>query len=156
MDKLKFSVLDAVIVLVVLVAGLGVFMFLGMDGGGEPVVVEFEVEFRGMHTNFVDYPRIGDRIYDSVRGHFLGYITAVRYEDATAFGFDHQGRIFREQLIPDQIDVFLSVRADGYESDDRIIVAGDDVEVRVGTQMFVRGRGFAHEGFNVSLTTRPR
>ena len=83
--RVRFSLLDAAIIVMVLVAGIGAYWFLTLEVGGDPVVIDFEVEFQGVDEGFVAFPSVGDRVYDSVRGHFLGYVTNVRYEPTTIF-----------------------------------------------------------------------
>lgn len=155
-NKIRFSGLDVLIILGVLgVLGLG-FMFFRGGGGGEPVTVHFEVEFQGIRDEIAQMPREGDRVYDSVRGHFLGTLQEIRIEPATVITFNNETRQHQVEETPGFVNVYLMIVAYGYETDDRIVIAGDNVEVRVGTRKFVRGRGYAQEGFVVSLSTRPR
>ncbi|MCL2703438.1 MAG: DUF4330 domain-containing protein [Defluviitaleaceae bacterium] len=156
-EKLRFSMLDALIAAGVLAAALlAVWFFYFRGSGGEDVWVEYTFEARGMPLSYEGVPIVGGRVYDSVRGDFLGVVVDAYYRPAKLFTEDVVNQRFREEAVPDQLDVFIVIRAEAVETADNIRIAGDSFEIRVGTHMFVKGKGYAAEGYCVALSTSPR
>jgi len=157
LKKVRFSLLDGVIVVgIVFLAVVGYWFFSFRGGGGDSVWVNFTFEARGMNPAYEGVPVVGDTVYCSVRGYYLGVITDVWFEPATTIVTDIENRVFREEILPHLINVYIAVRAAGYETDDRIVIAGDGYEIRVGLHMYLKGRGYAAEGFCVALATVAR
>jgi hypothetical protein len=169
--KVRFSALDAIIITgVIALAALAYWYFGIRSGDAEPVTVYFTFEAVRQQESFAELPKPGDRIYDSVRGYYLGEVVHVRYEKAYLVGFE-QGVFmdsdsesivfnpgepgFNEGVIDGEINIFITVRCDGTESPDVITLADGNYEIRVGKHMYIKGRGnaaYAAEGYGVGLS----
>jgi hypothetical protein len=153
----KFTALDAIIIAGAVTAAVMVFLFFNIrTARGEPVWIDFTFESRGVDIGFYGIPSVGDDIYDSVRGGYLGVVTDVLFEPSLIITVDVENQVLREVVMPDRLNMFITIRGQGTETDDRITISGSGYEIRVGTHMFVKGRGYASEGFCVNLKTSIR
>ncbi|MCL2407698.1 MAG: DUF4330 domain-containing protein [Defluviitaleaceae bacterium] len=154
--RIKFTILDGIILLVIALAVFAVPWFLSSrTPDGEPVWVYFTFEARNLRSSFSG-PEEGHIIYDSVRGHRLGEVAHFETLPATMFTQDLVNGHWTEELIPDQIDARITIRAAAFANEHRILIAYSNVEIRVGQQMYIRGRGYAAGGFTVALNIEPR
>ena len=156
MEKTKrgFNIVDmAVVAIIITVIAAGIWYFTTATGG-EQVDVYFTVELRERMPGFEENIIIGGEIRDSVRNILLGYVVDIYMRPATLITFDSINNVFLTAYIPDRYDVYITVRGSGTESDSEIRTNGE--LVRVGQEMFLRGRGFAGIGFITELWTEVR
>ncbi|MCL2415927.1 MAG: DUF4330 domain-containing protein [Defluviitaleaceae bacterium] len=147
----KFNIVDGVIVLAFLaVLAAGAF-FLTRGGGGDEVMVFFDVEFQQMEQSFIELVEEGDEIRDAVRNYFLGHVYDVRIEPSVVLVFDSIEGRFMQTVTPERYDIFITVSGRGTESNEAIYVEGQIV--RVGREMSITGKGYANTGFIVGLRT---
>lgn len=155
-EKKRFGALDAVIILLVLAAAAVVVLYFNLSGGGTAVEVEYTVEFKAVRKTFEGMPQVGDKVYDSVKGYYLGVVTDVWYEESTYYTWNHYEQQYETAVAPNEIDCFLKILSNGLENDDVITVGSDNTDVRVGKLMFVKGKGYANSGYIVGLTTKEK
>lgn len=151
MKEARFNIIDAIAILGI--AGLiavGAWFFTNLDTG-ENVTVYFTVEIREREDGFADLIEVGDEIRDAVRNYFLGHVHNVEVRPTEIITFDQDNQAFIYSRIPERYDVWLTVRGVGTETASAIATHGQ--EVRVGQEVFLRGRGYAGLGFIVNLRT---
>jgi len=150
----KFNIVDVVLMLLVAVVIIGGIWFLTRDSGGEARYVYFTVEMRSMEEHFAEIPEIGGVVRCAIRNHFLGYVYDVRVEPFYIISFNPLEGIFFRDTVPERYDVFITVRGNGTETD--LAIHSEGELIRIGREMSIGGRGFAHTGFVVYLRTEPR
>lgn len=153
----KLNALDWVIIsLVILLVSGGIYYFGYVRSvSGDAVEISFTVEFRGVVTggleSFIDLPQVGDEIFDSVKGYYLGVITGLRNEPTTAFTWNQLEERFEEPEYPDEYNMYVTITVDGIEND--AVITTGEVDLRVGKEMYIKGKGYASPGYITAIST---
>ena len=159
MKKAKFNAVDAIII-VVLVAGIvfGILFLNGMFGGGtqsaeaQNVTVEYQVEFTGKDKELVEIPKVGDKVNVGVKEKVEAEVINVDIQPARRLTTTTVGTpSIQWQEIPDEYDMTLTLRSDGTESESAVTAGA--LELRVGSEAVVRGKGYSIEGYILDLDT---
>jgi len=154
MKKIKFNIVDFLLVIGIIAAiGVGVWYFTSSASGAN-VDVYFTVEFTQQFEDFADNIVISGEIRDSIRNTFLGRVERVEVRPAVTTTFDNLTGTWNRVYIPDRFDVYVTVVGQGNANPSQISVNGE--AVRVGQEMFIAGRGFAGIGFITELSTAQR
>ena len=157
----KFNVIDALVILAVIAIIAAAVWFLSSATAGNEKYVFFTVEFAGQMPDAEQRIRATSgsaspeaEVRDSIRLYLLGHAWDVWSRPAQLITFDNNANEFVLETIPDRYDVFLTIRGIGTE-DDRAIMTNGQI-VRVGQEMFIRGRGYAGIGFITEIWTEDR
>lgn len=149
----KINIVDMIIVLAILLLAGGVyFVFFG---GSDKQVLEtskvvYDFEITNVNKDFVDAITPGDPIRDSVRGNELGTVTNKTSRNATMLNEDLINGRYIIADVPDAYDVVITIEADANITPANIIVGG--AEVKVGKKFFIKGKGYANQGFVTKIT----
>ncbi|MDR2183134.1 MAG: DUF4330 domain-containing protein [Clostridiales bacterium] len=158
MSKPRFNIVDGLVILAVIAVIAAAIWFFASAAPGDERYVYFVVEFQGQLPDFEDNITVGyapeAEVRDSIRLYFLGHAWDVRSRPAEIITFDNTVNEFVLETIPDRYDVFLTIRGVGTEDDTSIQSNGQIV--RVGQEMFIRGRGYAGIGFITEIRTTER
>ncbi|MCL2576024.1 MAG: DUF4330 domain-containing protein [Defluviitaleaceae bacterium] len=149
--KAKFNFIDALVVIAIIVAiAFASWYFLLRGESTEQREILFTVEIReqfaGQHENFT----IGADVVESVLNFPLGIVDSVRVVPSQLLVFDYENMQHNLAEIPERYDIYVTVRGMAAVNDSHIMV--EDLQLRVGRQMFLRGRGFAGYGFMTELS----
>ena len=158
MSKPRFNIIDGLVILAIIaIIAVGAW-FLTSAAPGDERYVYFVVEFAGQLPDFEEKITAGmaaeAEVRDSIRLYFLGHAWDVRSRPAQIITFDNTANEFVLETIPDRYDVYLTIRGVGTEDDYSIQTNGQ--VVRVGQEMFIRGRGYAGIGFITQIWTTER
>ena len=150
----KVSILDIVIA-VVLIAVVAVAVVISNPAeavsgdasasGNLTFVVELSRKEAGYESNVV----VGEKVYDNLKGIYLGTITDVKVEPYKVISADLENKIYREDEVDGLISVYITVDANAERSDMTTLV--NDVEIAVGKELFVRSGQFASSGYCVKM-----
>jgi len=154
MKKFKFNIVDILVVIAIVVVIAAGVWYLSTAGAGDDVYTYFVVEFTGRMPGTENDIEIGGEIRDSIRNYFLGHVVDVRSQPAELLTFDNTTNRFVRSVLPGRYDVFVTVRGVGTENDS--VIQANGQPVRVGQEMFLRGRGYAGIGFITELWTMER
>jgi hypothetical protein len=149
----KINIVDLLIVLLTIAIVGGVyFVFFG---GADKQVVEstkviYDFEITNVNTDFVDAINIGDPIRDSIRGNELGTLTSKASRPATMLNEDLANGRYVIADVPNSYDVVITIEAKAKITPANIIVGG--AEVKVGKKFFIKGKGYANQGFVTKMT----
>ncbi len=149
----KINIVDLLIVLLVLLTAGGVyFVFFG---GSDKQVVEtskviYDFEITNVNKDFVDAITPGDPIRDSTRGNELGKVVSKASRKATMLNEDLINGRYIIAEVPDAYDVVITIEAQANITPANIIVGG--AEVKVGKKFFIKGKGYANQGFVTKMT----
>lgn len=148
--KRKFNIIDILFILmIVLIAFVGYKFLNRQQTVGETVQVVFDVEFRNKDLGYADEIEVGMLVSDSVRGGKYGVVQSVIEYPDYIIVFDQKNEEFVNATIPDKYRVKITVAAEGRETE-KTIVAGDEI-IKVGQEVYIKGKGFASEGFITDL-----
>lgn len=150
--KVKFTVIDAIIILVIIavIAVGAVKLAPSMFNRAEKEKIEFTILISGKEPNFSEAMSIGDRVTLSLTEKDGGVISDIRTEPAELMVFDSIDGSYKIQQLEDKEDIYLTVEADVTISD--LVIKTGDTEIRVGEQIPVRGKGYATTGFIIEVT----
>lgn len=161
MKKVKFNVVDIIIILAVIaVAVVGVFYMKGLFGGGSSdssssareVTATYQVEFTGKEQRLTELPKVGDSVNVGVKEKAPAKVIDVQINPARKVTYDVRGDGKAQWTeIPNQYDVLLTLESDAVESKSSISASG--VVLRVGEEAVVRGKGYSAEGYILNLNT---
>lgn len=163
MKKVKFNVVDIIIILAVIaVAVVGVLYAKGLFGGSadsssavQNVTAIYQVEFTGKEQGLADLPKAGDRVNVGVKEKAPAKVVDVQVNPARKITYDLSGEGEAQwQEIPNQYDIILTLESDAEESKNAISASG--VALRVGEEAVVRGKGYSAEGYILSLDTKAK
>ena len=153
----KVNVLDLVIILMIIGAvAVGLYYFIGKNSQkGDNTIVYFTVEVEGLTKGFHKIIEPEGRIKDSVKGYYLGVVDHVEPRDSELLELDQFKNEFVRSTVADEETVRITVRSDnGYETDSRITAEG--VDIRVGKETHIEGKGFVVTGYVVELWTEKK
>lgn len=111
--------------------------------------VSYEVEFTLKKEEFVDTIKAGDKIWDSVKGDYLGKVVNIEKYPSKVVVENLEDGVFEESTVPDTFDCTISIEANGRVSDHDIFAEG--IPIRIGQKMYLKGKGYASQGFIIGI-----
>lgn len=159
--KVKFNVIDALIVLLILaVAAVGIYMLA--DRGykdaagqtGKAVYVDMMLELSARDEAFTQIPKVGDAVSVGEKEKMEAVVTRVESVPAQSFGYDilKGGAAMNE--VPGKFDVRIYMRAEGTESNKSVEV--NKTAIHVGEQFAAFGKDWAGFGTMLAVDTQER
>ena len=160
--KVKFNVIDAVIILLLLAAvAVGVY-FLTVNSGnkdaagqtGKNVYVDMMLELSAQDEEFTQLPQVGDAVSVGEKEKMDAVVTKVESVPAQSFGYDilDGGAAMRE--VPGKYDVRIYMRAEGTESNKSVEI--NNTAIHVGEQFAAFGKDWAGFGTMLIINTEER
>lgn len=149
--KAKFTVIDALIILIVLaVAAIGVLKLApSMFIKTEKSKAVFTVLISEKDISFAEAMSVGDRVTLSLTEKDGGVIKDINVKTAQTLAFNSIDGSYSIEPIEDKRDVYVTVEANVNSSDLAVKTGG--TEIRVGEEIPVRGKGYATEGFIIEV-----
>lgn len=145
--KVKFTVIDALIIVVVLAAlAVGGIKVLPMfTNSQETQKVECTVLISSAEKALADAMKVGDKVTMSLTEKDGGIIKNIEVTPATKTVFDSISGEYVAQKIENKCDISVTVEADAVVSDTAVKV-GSTV-MKVGAETTIRGKGYASMGY---------
>lgn len=149
--KVKFTVIDAVIILVVLAAlAVGVKKVMPMLAGGTGTEkVDFTVLVQKEDIGFADAITVGDNVTVSLTEKDGGTVKEVKAEPAVTMAYNSIDGTYANETIDGKYDVYITIEADAKVSDLAVKTGG--TAVKVGAEIPVRGKGYASMGYVIAI-----
>lgn len=149
----KINIVDLLIVLLIISIAGGIYLVF--FGGSDKQVVEtrkvvYDFEITNVNMEFIDAITPGDPIRDSTRGNELGTVVSKTSRNATMLNEDLINGRYVIADVPDAYDVVITIEAKANITPANIIVGG--AEVKVGKKFFIKGKGYANQGFVTKMT----
>ena len=155
--KPRFNLFDVVIIVLVL-AALGAALMLrnrstgdAAVGGPETHPMRYTVEFTDVQHEMAASITIGDGAYRSTDGQYLGTIVDVSTLPHEKIEYSTAAGRFVLFTCEDVDDLYLTIENEGYCTGKDIMIGG--VSAKVGTDLTIKGRGFARGGYIYSVDT---
>ncbi len=151
MKKTKFTVIDAVIIIaVILVLTLGAVKFMpGLLGGKTDSAINCTVLISSAEPELGEAIKVGDAVTLSLTEKDGGIVSDVVVKPAEKIAFDSIKGEYIRQEIDNKCDIEVTVAADAKVSDTAITV-GSTV-LKVGAETTVRGKGYAAMGYIIEI-----
>ena len=139
--KFKINFFDIVIILIVVCVGAGVYFFTHKSPPAATKKLTYVVELN---------IRIGDDLTENTKNYNMGKVVDVETVPYSKITPDYENNAYVDSVDPYYSTVLITVEADVTETASSYAVDGQYV-VRAGTQVFVKGEGYAGEGYIVKI-----
>lgn len=151
--RVRFNVFDLVIILIVAAVGVGVLALrnraAGADVGRETVPMRCTVEFLKTTPGMAEAMHEGDSVYYSIDGAYLGKLAEFRAVPHVETEFLPATGAFVQYECEEFIDLYMTIEGDCYATARNVMFGS--VPIKVGTELAVKGRGYAKLGYVVAL-----
>jgi len=152
----KFNWIDAVIILLIIVIGIGGVWFLKgrqaqQTANTNNVKIYVTVEMKEITEEVAKAYKVGERVTLGTTNVDTGVVTDVEYGPYKEDLEDYQNGVFKTVEFEDLYTANITMAVDGTETDTLISSANE--EYRIGEQLVFHGKGFAGDGYVVGLTT---
>lgn len=149
--KAKFTVIDAVIIIVVIAAlAVGVKKILpSILHPADEQKISFTVMLQREDESFADAIEAGDRVTISLTEKDGGVVTAVSSEPAKTLAFNSIDGTYSNEVIEGKEDVYVTIEADVSVTDLALKAGG--TAIKVGAEVPVRGKGYASMGYVIEI-----
>ncbi len=111
--------------------------------------ITYVIELYKRKDGFINNVHVGDELFDSVRGVYIGEITDVSESPYMEDVPDFEADVFRRKPIDGWKYVYMTVKADAKISDSTTQVGQYDV--LVGRDVYVKTKSFMAGGFIVKI-----
>lgn len=154
MSKAKFNFIDALIILVILLAVLaGGYVIasgkLSVGNGKETIKIQYQVEIKEKTKEYGDNIKIGDKVLVGDKEKAAATVEGVEIVPFKIISEDKTQGIVHYSEVPDVYDVILTLNSEGSQTDTGIYA--DNTQVRIGEKITVRGNGYSGNGYIVGL-----
>ena len=151
--KIKWTFIDTLIIVAVIIAGVAVFkVFGGKITTGESKTVLATVLLREEDAAVADAIKVGDKITVSLTEKDAGVLTAIGVEDAKKLVSNTIDGEWVNETIEGKVDIYATVELDVTETD--FAYSTGSTFVKVGEEMPFRGKGYALEGFVIDVNEK--
>lgn len=151
-----FGVLNALDILIILVlicaAAFGVYWTKGRQTAqtsAETKTYTYVVEGKAVLEETVDFPVVGQNVYNSSTSEYLGTVAEVWSEPNTETNFNRVTNTYEKVPVPGYCDIYVAITGNGTETEQDITVEG--TVVKVGRELNVKGKGYAFKGYIVEV-----
>ena len=145
--RLRLNLFDAVVLLVILVAGAALVWF-GLRGSADAVsqeTVRYTVLFQRMREGSGALVQPGDQLVDTIKNYRMGTVVSTEITQAQIQTFDQEEGVFRMVDVPGYEDVYVTVDSPCTTTVEELLLDGG-YDLRVGQTTYVRGPGYMGSG----------
>ncbi|MCL2462374.1 MAG: DUF4330 domain-containing protein [Defluviitaleaceae bacterium] len=149
----KISILDIILVILLVIFVVLAYQFsapqtVSAKAGDKQITYVVEIQKRKL--DFADQIKVGAKLYDSIKGYYIGDITDVSTKPYTEDTYDTvDGKIVRPD-IPGYYFIYVTVQAQAQVTDKDTLVG--QYEVLVGETVYVKNADFAAGGYVVAMS----
>ena len=150
-----FNIVDLlIIVIVIAVLLVGVKIIRGNSQNSALVSeqnkeIKYVVNSQNQNIEAVKYVKVGDKVYNSVDSRYVGVVAAVDYTEQITPKFNPNTGVYEEYKIPNKYSINITIKGNGIESDENVIVEGSNI--KIGSQLNVKGKGYVFVGYIVDI-----
>lgn len=149
--KVKFTAVDAVIILIVIAAlAVGAVKLLpSVMNTSEKEKTNFTVLVQNQGGDFADAVTVGDNVTISLTEKDGGIVKNVKAEPAAAMAYNSIEGVYTNEEIEGKYDVYIMIEAETEVSD--LAIKAGSTPIKVGAQIPVRGKGYASTGYVIEI-----
>lgn len=152
-----FNLFDALIILLVILA-ISAATMLRNRGTNTPagpahtnVPMRFTVELTAAPHGMADVMQVGCDVYRSTDNLYLGKLVDLVKKPHVENSYSQQTGEYTVYESEDTDDLYLTIENDGYVTPKEIVIGS--LTARIGTEVPVKGKGFAKSGYIVGIDT---
>ncbi|HHV79229.1 MAG TPA: DUF4330 domain-containing protein [Firmicutes bacterium] len=120
---------------------------------GEEKEIEVTFLVSAVRDASVNAVKLGDKVRDSKTNNYLGVVVDKKVEPADIVAVLPDGRLY-ETTSTQRKDMYITLRGSGIVSENLVTLGG--VELRVGTQVALKGTVFALQSTVVDVVLNPK
>lgn len=148
--KFKVNFFDIVIIAIIACIGIGLYVFTHKDTTLETNQLTYKIELNGAVKGLADYIHEGDILYENTKNYKMGSVVSVETVPYSIIVPDYEDNVYKDSVDPTSDSVIITLNADVTETDNAYAVDGQFI-VRAGTEIFVKGPGYAGEGYVIEI-----
>lgn len=150
-EKKKWTLIDTLIVILVIVAAVGGYKMFGSKTAskGTDNTVKAVVLIASQEQGLADAMNVGDDVTVSLTEKDSGKLVDLEVKPAETMVYDSINGAYYNTTLEGKIDIYATVEMDVSETD-YAFTAGSTI-VKVGTRIPFRGKGYATEGYIINL-----
>ena len=148
--KFKLNIFDIVIVVIVLCIGVGLYVFTHRETTIDTKKLTYKIELNDAAPGLADYIHEGDQLYENTKNYSMGNVVSVETVPYTKITQDYENERYVNSVDPTSERVIITVTANVTETDSAYAVNGQYI-VRAGNEIFVKGPGYAGEGYVIQI-----
>lgn len=148
----KINVLDIFIILMVFLIILVGYNFVKSTDNtviDSTEKVIYQVKTNQSIKQLYDYIEVGANVYDGQKNFYIGKIIDKGYKNTLMYGTNDKNGQYVETTLEDYIDITLTIESNAEYSESNISVG--DLDVKIGKNVYLKGKGFATQGYIVSI-----
>lgn len=150
MMKKKWTVIDTLIVVAVLVVGVALFkVFGGSVDAGDKTTIQALVLLAEEEPQVADAIAEGDKITVSLTEKDAGVLKKKEVKDAEKMVFNSIDGEHKITKIEGKVDIYATIELEVTESE--LAYSTGSTFVKVGEEMPFRGKGYALEGYVIEI-----
>ena len=146
-NKKRWNLIDTLITVVIIVAGVAVFTVFGgnIGKGGDTKTIDAVVLLPKEDVEVGEAIKDGDEVVISYAEKDSGILKDVRIEQAEIMTYNSIEGKYIIEPVEDKIDIYATIELEVIE-DDLSFTCGDTV-IKIGDRLPIRGKGYALSGF---------
>lgn len=148
--KKKWTVIDTLIVIAVIVAGVVLFkVFGGSIDTGEKTTIEAKVLLSAQEPEVGDAIKVGDTITVSLTEKDSGILKEMDIKPTERMVYNSIEGVYKNIIDEETVDIYAVVELQVSETD--LAYSTGSTVVKVGEKMPFRGKGYALEGYVIEI-----
>ncbi len=148
--KKKWTVIDTLIVIAVIVAGVVLFkVFGGSIDTGEKTTIEAKVLLSAQEPEVGDAIKVGDTITVSLTEKDSGILKEMDIKPTERMVYNSIEGVYKNITDEETVDIYAVVELQVSETD--LAYSTGSTVVKVGEKMPFRGKGYALEGYVIEI-----
>lgn len=148
--KFRINFFDIVIIVIVACVGIGLYVFTHRDTTLSTKQLTYKIQLDGVVKGLADYIHEGDQIFENKKNYNMGNVVSVETVPYSKITPDYENNMYKDSVDPTCESVIITVKGNVTETDSAYAVDGQFI-VRAGTEIFVKGPGYAGEGYVIEI-----
>lgn len=155
--KKRFNLFDIVIVILVILVAFAGYKFFNKTSDTTKTTaseITFTVEIKNNDNNLKDIVKVGDKVYDSIKGGYYGEVVNVEAKTATAIAADAQNGEYKIVEYNDpkspRDDVYITIKGTPTSITEENIQFASQ-KVKIGNYAYLKSNNFAAYGYVVGI-----
>lgn len=151
----KINLLDAIVILIVLIGCVFGYKYVNKKqtvlAPNNTTKLVYQIRTKESLPQTYDMIQEGTVIYDSLKNYQIGVVKKKEIIPSERTEINENNGKFETTELPtdDYIDILLTIEADVYYTEQNIQIG--DYIVKIGKDIYVKGKGYADKGFVVSI-----
>ena len=136
--------------MLVLCVAAGLYIFTHRDTTVDTKKLTYVIELSKVTPGMEKYIKEGTSLIENTKNYNMGKVVSYEVKPYTEIVPDYENNVYRDSVDPTCNTVLITVEGNVTESETGFAVDGQFV-VRAGKEIFVKGEGFAGEGYIVKV-----